>query len=176
MKKYKVCISIFFLLTTYCSFGQVTRSYKIIYSADKHGNAMFGDINTLIKEIENGSPVRIGWSIFFNYPKTGKTVEMQHWTDASFITVLNGHVFAQVRGIFKQGPQISVNPSIHLVSSKANSWVGIIGTTGLLRQKYDMDSFKEMLKSSGRTEIEIKKIIRKQETIYVPTKWAIPKE
>ncbi|MFY0603027.1 MAG: hypothetical protein JXQ93_03695 [Flavobacteriaceae bacterium] len=173
MKNSKTYLLIAFLLTVSYSFSQTIGAYKVVYSSDKNGKVTSGDIKTLIKEVKNGNPVRVGWSIFFKYPKTGKVVEMQHWTDAGFVTVIDGHVFAQVNGIFKQGPQIEPTPSVHLVTNTPNSWVGVISTSGMIRQKYDMKDFKEMLKSVGKTNEEIKKMIRKQEIINVPTKWAI---
>lgn len=151
-------------------------AYSIIYEADKDGTAISGDRQELLKYVQTGNPIRVGWVLKFKHPNNDSIVEMQHWADAGFITTLNGHVFAQIKSIYQQGPAVSDPPGVFLVNNKANGWVAILGTTGILRQKYTRDqSFIDMMKASGLTDVQVTEELKKQETMNVQTKWAVMK-
>lgn len=146
--------------------------YKIIYEADKDGNAISGSLSDLLDYVQNGNPVRVGWVLMMQTPNS-EVIEMQHWTDAGFITTLDGHVFAQIEGIFQQGPGIMKPPSVFLTSEDSNSWVAILGTTGVMRQKFKRSSeMVEMLKKTMNDQ-EIEEFFKEQETLHVHTKWAV---
>ena len=101
---------------------------------------------------------------------------MQHWADAGFITTLNNHVFVQIKSIYQQGPSLSDPPGVFLVSDKANGWVAILGTTGVMKQKYTRDEkMVAMMKQSGLSEEDIDKELKDMETMQVHTKWAVMK-
>lgn len=132
--------------------------------------------------MQNGNPVRVGWVLKFKNPDPEKDeiIEMQHWTDAGFVTTLKGHVFAQITSIYRQGPGISDPPSVFLVNDKPDGWVAILSTTGVMRQKYTMGEemtaqMKQSMKAMGMTESEIKKEIDAMEVQNVITKWAVIK-
>jgi len=149
-------------------------AYEIIYEADKDGNRISGSLEDLVTSVQNGNPIRVGWVLKLK-PQKEEAFDMQHWTDAGFITTLRGHVFAQINGIFQQGPEIKFPPGVSLGTDIPNSWVAIIGTTGVMNQKFlktkDMvDALKKFY-----TDEEINEYFKKQETTKVPTKWAVLK-
>lgn len=168
---------IVFLFTGIISFGQDNNAYKVIYEADREGNAISGSLEELIAHATNGNPIRVGWVLRFpsQIPEEkGSIIEMEHWADAGFITVLKGHVFAQVKGIFQQGPMIANPPGVLLVDDRANSWVGIIGTTGVMRQKFaESETMTKMYKDMGYSDEKIKEEYKKQETMTFKTKWSV---
>lgn len=155
--------------------AQNNDSYEIVYEADKDGKAISGSVGELTKYVQNGNPIRVGWVLRFK-DQQGKIVEMQHWTDAGFVTTLKGHVFAQIKSIYQQGPVMTEPPGVFLVSDKANGWVAIIGTTGVMKQKYTRDeAMVQMLKDSGMTDEQVERELKKMETMKVQTKWAVQK-
>ncbi|MDT7831078.1 hypothetical protein RQM59_01735 [Flavobacteriaceae bacterium S356] len=176
MKKTKHLMLIIFLFKGILSFGQDNSAYKVIYEADRKGNAISGSLEELIKYVNNGNPIRVGWSLAMQMPDK-EVIEMWHWTDANFITTLNGNVFAQVKGIFQQGPSFSASgtASVVLVSdASANSWVGIIGTTGVMHQKFaESKTMTKMYKDMGYSDEKIKEEYKKQETMKFKTKWTV---
>jgi len=149
-------------------------NYKIIYEADRDGKAIEGNLQQLLDHVQNGNPIRVGWVLAFEHPETKERIEMQHWTDAGFITTLNGHVFAQIGSIYQQGPGLSDPPAVFLVDGKPHGWVAIIGSTGVMRQKYTRDeSMVAAMKENGLTEEEVEQELKKMETMNVRTKWAV---
>ncbi len=170
----KNIILLFVLLFLNLNYSQ--NSYSIIYEADNEGQPITGSKEELLKYVQNGNPVRVGWVLKFKHPQNDSIIEMQHWADAGFITTLNNHVFTQISSIYQQGPSPSEIPSVFLVNNKPNGWVAIIGTTGVMRQKYTQD--KEMIalmKKSGLSDEDIKKQAKELETMKVYTKWAVMK-
>lgn len=148
-------------------------AYSIIYEANKKGERIEGNLEQLMKHVQNGNPIRVGWVLKFK-DKDGSVVEMQHWADAGFITTLKGHVFAQIKSIYQQGPVMSDPPGVFLVSDKANGWVAVIGTTGVMRQKYTRDEkMIKMMKDSGLTEKQVEEQLKEMEIMEVHTKWAV---
>ena len=151
--------------------GQNT--YKIIYEADSEGKIITGDLEHLLNYVQNGNPIRVGWVLNFEHPKTGELVEMQHWAVAGFITTLNGHVFAQIHSIYQQGPSLNNPPAVFLANNKPNGWVAILGTTGIMRQKYTRDENDiATMKKSGLTQEDIDTQLKSNETMNVRTMWA----
>ena len=149
-------------------------SYSIIYEADKEGRTTFGSLEKLLDYVQNGNPIRVGWVLRFKTSEDGETIEMQHWADAGFVTTLNGHVFAQINSIFQQGPGLGNLPSVFLVNDKPHGWVSIIGTTGVMRQKYMRDeTLIATMKENGLTKEQIEKQMKEMETMKVITKWAV---
>lgn len=177
MKYFKTFLLLLFIsFSSFYTNAQTSNTYKIIYEADREGKKIAGDLEELMSHVQNGNPIRVGWVLKFKDPKGGADIEMQHWTDAGFITTLRGHVFAQINSIYQQGPFVGNPPGVFLVSNKANGWVAIIGTTGLMRQKYMRDeSMIDMMKKSGMTEDEVNKQLKDMEKMKVHTKWAIQK-
>lgn len=172
MKHYKTIL--FFLLigalNTLEINAQHSSMYQVICEIDREGKVLSGSLEELIGYVQNGNAVRVGWVI-----GEGKEHEMWHWTDASFITVLKGHVFAQIKGIFAQATDpVSETPSVFLHSDQSNSWVAIFGTTGVMRQKFAADpSLIEAYKGMGLTDEQIQEQLKKEETKRFHTKWAV---
>jgi len=151
-------------------------NYQIIYEADKTGNAISGNLEILLNYVQNGNPIRVGWVLKFKHPQNDSIVEMQHWADAGFITTLNGHVFAQINSIYQQGPAVSDPPGVFLVNDKPHGWTAIIGTTGIMKQKYTRDeAMIAMMKQSGLSEEDLNKQLKEMETMKIHTKWAAMK-
>ena len=99
--KYVLCFII--LIGFYnCTFAQVGK-YTIVYEADEYGEPVSGSLDTLIKLVKEGNNVRVGWEVSLNL-KGKEPLIVEHWADAGFLTVLNGHLFGQVQGIFEQAP------------------------------------------------------------------------
>ncbi|MBC2845095.1 hypothetical protein [Winogradskyella flava] len=166
-------IAIVLCFTTVC-FSQSSNAYKVIYAADEEGKAIFGDRETLVDYTNNGNPIRVGWDLRIQTKDSIYT--MSHWADAGFITILEGHVFAQVRPIYAQGPKRPAEneiPAVFLTNAEPNSWIAIIGTTGVMRQKFKRDKkMIDMLKQT-MTEKEIDEFLKDRELINVSTKWAV---
>lgn len=169
-------ILFFLLLFTICISIKTSaqeNAYTIIYEADAEGKEVSGKLEKLLEYVQNGNPIRIGWVLKFKHPEKDDIIEMQHWADAGFITTLNGHVFGQIKSIYQQGPAPGDPPGVFLVNEKPDGWVAILGTTGIMRQKYTRDKeFIAMMKENGATEEEIQKQFKEMETMKVRTKWA----
>lgn len=160
-----IITSTLFSQTVWCQSAQTSQSlYKVIYEADNEGNRLSGDLDLLIELVNNGNPVRVGWELIQKWPDS--TTVMTHWTDGGFVTTQRGHVFAQIEGIFGQGVAhiSSETPAVFLSTAIPNSWVAVIGTTGVLTSKFAKQDWMNDL-----TDEQIKSM----ETMKVKTKWAV---
>lgn len=155
---------------TIFSFGQT--GYKILVATDFDGQVVQGSIDTLIQEIRKGKPVRVGWQLDFD---KDKQADFDHWVPATYITILNGHVFTQIDPIFIQGP----NPKIPQVEIYASSdqWSAILGTNGKLLNRFIMANppkisaeQKEQMDASMKAQIEN---MTKVQTWQVATFWSV---
>ncbi len=150
--------------------------YAVIYTADKNGNAVQGSKDDLLKYVNSGNPVRVGWELQAFNPQTNETTVIVHWADAGFITVMHDHVFAQLHPIVEQGPNVGGAPGINLMSNQLNGWVAVIGTTGELKQKYgNEEKLIELFMGAGMTSEEAKQQLQSTETLKVKTMWAVLK-
>lgn len=91
-------------------------TWRLAYAHDAEGNAVEGSKQALIDAIVAGKPVRVYWA--------GRRV--QHVIDASFLTILQGEVFAQMRPI--QGQKPSIDPA--RVELRENTWQTVHATNG----------------------------------------------
>lgn len=167
MKIKNTIITLFLLSLTFnAANAQIKSQYKVVYEADREGKRISGSLEDLLTYVRNGNPIRVGWEL-------GKRLE--HWTDAGFLTILKGHVFGQISSIYGQGTS---HPSIEIpfvmMSDEPDGWVAVIGTTGVMRQKFKtdqkmLDAYKEM----GLNDEEIQEQLKKQETSKVVTRWAV---
>ena len=173
----KSIFTIFILISgffVYEVFGQSNNGNEIIYEADRDGNSIKGNLEELLDYVQSGNPVRVGWVLKMIHPQSKDTLEMQHWSDAGFITTLRGHVFAQIKPIFQQGPGLDIPPNVFLVNGEPNGWVAILGTTGDFRQKYKPDEeMREFMRKDGMTDEQILEFEKKNEHRKVHTKWAV---
>ena len=177
-------LKIIFLLISLSQLGLVyaqkqslKSKYQIVYEADKNGKAISGDLNKLIDYAQSGAPVRVGWVLEFKLPNEDKSNQFEHWADAGFITILNGHLFAQINPIAQQGPKFSIPPSINFIDGKPNGWLAIIGTTGVLEQRFSENDLRErmvaFMRKSGATEKQIEERLKSMNRDQVKTKWAV---
>lgn len=150
-------------------------SYEIIVATDFDGKVVEGSIDSLIAEIRKGKPVRVGWQLDFN---GDKKPDFDHWVDAGFITVLGGHVFAQLETIFVQGPRDEI-PQVEIYPSKSQ-WTALIGTNGKLLNRFIMDKPPKLVDKDGNemdaeaVEKQYKKMT-KVDTWDVSTFWSVQK-
>ncbi len=163
---------IIFLLLLSAEFLLGQSSYNVVYHADQEGKALSGSLEELISHVNNGNPIRVGWELSFLHPETKEKRTLVHWTDAGFVSVWGGHVFAQIKPIFQQGPGMDMPPSIFLSNYKPNGWVAILSTTGTMRQKYASDPEMIAYLEESMTKEEAEKFLKEQETMTVITKWA----
>ena len=75
--------------------------------------------------------VRFGWQLDFDEDKQS---DLEHWVDAEFISILEGHVFTQIRPIYAQVPDADARQIQILESTKR--WTAVLGTNGLLVSRY----------------------------------------
>ncbi|MEP0263491.1 hypothetical protein [Dokdonia sp.] len=159
--------------------SDIQSAYTVIYEADKDGNRSSGDLETLIQLVRNGNPIRVGWEMELLNPTDESTYVLEHWSDAGFISIHQGHVFAQIPSIYGQGssavqPELNLDPSMFLVNNKPHGWVAIVGTTGVLRQKMLRDENTiSFMKDAGMTDTQIEEQLEKMETSNFKTKWAV---
>ena len=60
--------------------------WKAVYKHDEHGNAVAGDIETLIDGIRRGYAVRVGWG--WEKEITGSLVKLEHMAEPLFLTII----------------------------------------------------------------------------------------
>jgi len=143
---------------------------KVVLKTDFDGAVTEGSIDELIKNIQEGATIRLGWQIDFNQDTI---TDIEHWVTAEFLTIMNGHVYNQVNTINQQSPM----PDNVGLTSVGNSWRAIISTKGIMQHLYD---FKELPKIGGMNGEEIsekqqKEIIDnllKMQEDKVATTWA----
>ncbi len=154
------------LLLSVSVFGQ--NKYSIIYEADTNGKMISGNMNDLKVAIQNGNPIRVGWTLKLQNDK-GETKELEHWTDAKFLTIIDNNIYAQIHSIYQQMTDFN-DPSgaSKFVDNQPDGWVAIISTSGIMRQKY-----ADILKwTEGMSKEEINEMVKEMETSRVQTKWA----
>lgn len=138
-------------------FAQTTHT-NVVCEIGEDGEVVSGSLDSLLMAVRNGKKIRVGWELDFN--KSSSSI-IEHWSDAGFLTIFDGHLFAQIESIFEQAPAPMNPPKIMFVDSKPDGWVGIISTTGILRSNY-----------KGSSEKSIKEIMALTES-KVRTKWAV---
>ncbi len=144
-------------------------NYQIIYEADSDGQVISGNIEDLLKAVQNGNPVRVGWTLEIQNSE-GELKKLEHWTDTKFLTILDNNVYAQINSIYEQMTDFAdPKGAMRFVNNQPDGWVAIISTSGIMRQKY-----RDILNGTeGMTQEEIDKMIKYLETSKVNTKWAV---
>lgn len=120
------------LLICTISFVNAQQS-KIVLKTDFQGTIIQGSIEDLISKIQEGHTLRLGWSLDFN---NDNTPDIEHWVEAEFITIMNGHVYNQVKTIHQQIPL----PANVDLSSNGNTWQAIISTKGVMQHQYAFEN------------------------------------
>lgn len=111
--------------------GQYATAQKIVLQTDFDGQLIKGSIEELIQKIQTGHSVRVGWQLDFDEDKKS---DLEHWVDAEFISILEGHVFTQIETIYAQVPNADI-PQIEILES-TKRWTGVLGTNGKLVSRY----------------------------------------
>lgn len=142
--------------------------YSVIYEADENGKIISGNIEELKKAVQNGSPIRVGWTIELQNQEGEKKI-LEHWTDTKFLTIVDNNVYAQINSIYEQMTDFkNLNGVVKFLDNHPDGWVAIISTSGIMRQEY-----ANVLKGTdGMTQEQIAKMVNMMETSKVKTKWA----
>lgn len=156
-----------------CGFLQIVtaQNSQVLLKTDFEGTITQGSIEALIEKIQDGATVRMGWQLDFD---GDNVADLEHWAPAEFITIMNGHVYNQVKTIHQQMP-LPENVSL---GSNGNTWQAIISTKGIMQHQY---GFKERPQIGGMNGEELSKeqqkeivdnLLKMQED-KVATIWAI---
>ncbi|MEM9919671.1 MAG: hypothetical protein AAF990_16360 [Bacteroidota bacterium] len=143
----------------------IAQTNKILLRTDFTGQVTEGAIDSLISEIKKGKEIRIGWQLDFDddgHP------DIEHWVDANFISILNGHVFNQITPIYRQIPKRAL-PQINITQSNTQ-WTGIIGTNGKLISRYIIPDLHLIKEEAVREKLEKRTKVKER---LVATIWAI---
>lgn len=135
---YKMALTLIFILCSTIVCGQKS---EILLKTDFDGKVTDGSIETLIETIKVGERIRIGWQLDFN---EDSVPDLEHWIDANFLTIINGHVFNQIEPIYAQAPMADI-PQVE-ISNSPMQWTGIIGTNGKLKSRFifpDIEKVKD---------------------------------
>ena len=104
--------------------------FEVVYAADREGKVVSGSLDELVAAVQGGAALRVGWELPMRMPGEDALV-LEHWTDAGFVSVWRGHVFAQLRDIYEQGVVIT-DPAFFL-QAEPHGWTALVGTTGSFR-------------------------------------------
>lgn len=160
MKKYTLAIVVALITMTLTAQDQ-----SIVLKTDFNGDVIEGSVENLIKHINMGKEVRVGWELDFNKDQKG---DLQHWIDANFITIIGGHVFNQVDEIYTQLPRTEI-PQVSMMPSDW-TWTAIIGTNGVLQSRFVIPNLSSLEDEKERMRLEEKCEIRES---IVPTTWVV---
>ena len=161
-----------------------SQSYSIVLETDFGGAVSSGSKEKLISYIREGKPVRVGWQLDFD---GDNTADLEHWVDATFITILKKEVFTQIDPIFAQGPNESI-PQVEIYPDNTR-WTAVLGTNGVLLNRFvqrDSDVpelvFDESLNLSEEEKTKLieqeenrKKAMREVNSWKVATFWSVQK-
>ncbi len=145
--------------------ANISKTSEIVCKTNFDGRVTDGSIEALIEAIQQGASVRVGWQLDFD---NDNNPDLEHWIDANFITILNGHVFNQIDVIYQQAPKKEI-PQVKIMPSNT-MWTGVIGTNGKLIHRY-------VLEDIGAIEDPemIERIMKRGEVkeTMVATMWAV---
>ena len=158
------------------------QSYQIVLATDFDGVVTSGSKENLISHIRDGKPIRVGWQLDFD---GDKKPDLDHWVEATFITVLEGEVFTQIDPIFAQGPNSAI-PQVEIFPDNTK-WTALIGTNGKLLNRFIQEDkdipelvFDESMNLSKEEKNEIiekdekrKKVMKEVNTWTVTTFWSV---
>jgi hypothetical protein len=101
---------------------------RLLFETGFDAQPIRGSKTGLAEAVERGEPIRVGWSLDFD---NDAKADLTHWSDAQFLTVFEGAVFAQLPDISVQSPVIG-QADVRL-SSAAVTWRGMLGSNGTLQ-------------------------------------------
>lgn len=106
-------------------------NWKLVYHHKQDGVPITGNKQQLIGLIQSGHSVRIVWPL---------RKDFVHITNAGFLTVMNGEIFAQAPDIIRQIPQLGEFASIALDAEDQSHWHSIFSTTGQMQSFQSVNS------------------------------------
>ena len=109
------------------------RSGELLLETTADGEVASGSVDAVLEAVRAGRALRVGWELRFRGPD-GEEVALEHWADAGFLTIWKGHVFAQIRDIYTQGPVMDA-PAIHL-GREPHGWIAMFGTNGTMQSLF----------------------------------------
>lgn len=110
------------------------RSVEFLLVTGPKGEELEGSVDAVRLAALNGERLRVGWQLSFKTAPDAEPVTLEHWSDAGFITIWHGHVFAQIRDIYTQGPVMD-RPEI-MLGREAHGWVAMLGTDGSMKSVF----------------------------------------
>ena len=119
------------LLLSCLAYHVDAQSYNLVLQTDFDGQVVSGSKDQLISDLRTGKPVRVGWQLDFD---NDGNPDLEHWVDATFITILEGEVFTQVDPIYAQGPNAEI-PQVEIFPDDTK-WMAIIGTNSKLLNRF----------------------------------------
>ena len=170
------------MLCMCCCLALGAQEYDMVLQTDFDGSVTQGSKEELISSIQKGNPVRVGWQLDFD---DDQLPDLEHWVDATFITILGGEVFTQIEAIYAQGPNLEI-PQIQIFPNNTK-WTAVLGTNGLLLNRFiqnEADIPALVFDDSLNLSTEEKNQMREQEqlrlktmkqvnTWHVSTSWAV---
>jgi len=94
--------------------------------------------------------------------------DIEHWVDATFISILSGEVFHQIDPIYQQIPKSEI-PQIEIVQSDWQ-WTGVIGTNGKLKSRFIIPDLEMIEDEEMRNKLAKRAEIKEW---MVATTWVI---
>lgn len=155
----------FALLICFTTVFLAAQSPRVVLKTDFAGQVSEGSVEELIEHIQDGKSVRVGWHLDRDDDQKS---DLDHWTDAEFISVLNGQVFNQIGPIYRQIP-VSDLPQVKLEHSSVQ-WSAIIGTNGKLIHRYILPDLHNI------EDLQIRQILSQRAEIKedtVATTWVV---
>jgi len=141
------------------------RGQELAVKTDFNGAVVNGSIEKLIEAVRQGKEIRVGWSLDFNGDGAGN---LEHFIDAKFLTILNGHVFNQIDPIYAQAPNEQI-PQVEIGNSEMK-WTAIIGTNGLLVSRFIIPNIESQKDENNKKQLELMSKINQEK---VETSWFI---
>ena len=165
-----------------CCLALGAQEYDMVLQTDFDGSVTQGSKEELISSIQKGNPVRVGWQLDFD---DDQVPDLEHWVDATFITILGGEVFTQIEAIYAQGPNLEI-PQIQIFPNNTK-WTAVLGTNGLLLNRFIQNEadipalvFDDSLnlstdeKNQMREQEQLRlKTMKQVNTWHVSTSWAV---
>ena len=111
--------------------------WQLVFKNDKDGKSVYGQKSELIDAVRLGYPVRIGWG----------STRVEHTTNADFLTIFEGEVFAQTKTIIGQAPRVD-NDTVKIRFRTQNHWTKMAGTNGY-STAFMTDYFKDSIVGGG---------------------------
>ena len=115
--------------------GEAQPAWRLVFAVDSTGNPTFGEKTQLIAAVRAGLPVRVGWGIAWRLPD-GTVGGLEHVAEATFLTIHQGEVFAQIAPILGQAPSAREPRVTFRIEGGNRLWYALLDTTGRLHHYF----------------------------------------